>query len=152
MGARTSSTWWMRCGHWPRWPIVCARRKRKRPPQRKETMSRIHEALKKAEQERAASQGGSAQPGFASTPVADPPVFSDAPAASMAQAVAVSAAGMPAFASQFGLDTLLARCAQMEWKPDLGTMLFMNDDDSARGTEEFRTLRSRLYHMREKMT
>src|SRR5579863_649146 len=115
-------------------------------------MSRIHEALKKAEQERAASQGGSAQPGFASTPVADPPVFSDAPAASMAQAVAVSAAGMPAFASQFGLDTLLARCAQMEWKPDLGTMLFMNDDDSARGTEEFRTLRSRLYHMREKMT
>ncbi len=40
----------------------------------------------------------------------------------------------------------------MEWKPDLGTMLFMNGDDSARGTEEYRTLRSRLYHMREKMT
>ena len=40
----------------------------------------------------------------------------------------------------------------MEWKPDLGTMLFMNGDDSKRGTEEFRTLRSRLYHMREKMT
>jgi capsular exopolysaccharide synthesis family protein len=31
-------------------------------------------------------------------------------------------------------------------------MLFMNGDDSARGTEEFRTLRSRLYHLREKMT
>ena len=31
-------------------------------------------------------------------------------------------------------------------------MLFMNGDDSVRGTEEFRTLRSRLYHMREKMT
>jgi capsular exopolysaccharide synthesis family protein len=30
-------------------------------------------------------------------------------------------------------------------------MLFMNGDDSKRGTEEFRTLRSRLYHMREKM-
>ena len=30
-------------------------------------------------------------------------------------------------------------------------MLFMNGDDSARGTEEFRTLRSRLYHLREKM-
>jgi protein-tyrosine kinase len=27
----------------------------------------------------------------------------------------------------------------------------MNDDDSARGTEEFRTLRSRLYTLREKM-
>ena len=32
---------------------------------RKETMSRIHEALKKAEQERAATQGGAAQPSFA---------------------------------------------------------------------------------------
>ena len=38
-------------------------------------MSRIHEALKKAEQERAANQGGSVQPNFATTPVADPPVF-----------------------------------------------------------------------------
>src|SRR5205814_2919238 len=31
-------------------------------------------------------------------------------------------------------------------------MLFMNGDDSKRGTEEFRTLRSRVYHMRKKMT
>ena len=62
------------------------------------------------------------------------------------------AAMMPTFASPFSVDTMLARCPQMEWKPDLGTMLFMNGDDSKRGTEEFRTLRSRLYHMREKMT
>lgn len=62
------------------------------------------------------------------------------------------AAMMPAFGSPFSVDTMLARCPQMEWKPDLGTMLFMNGDDSKRGTEEFRTLRSRLYHMREKMT
>jgi capsular exopolysaccharide synthesis family protein len=58
---------------------------------------------------------------------------------------------MPAFASTFNTDTLLARCAQLEWNPDTATMLFMNGDDSARGTEEFRTLRSRLYHLREKM-
>src|SRR5260370_22961978 len=31
-------------------------------------------------------------------------------------------------------------------------MLFLSGDDSARGAEEFRTLRSRLYHAREKMT
>jgi capsular exopolysaccharide synthesis family protein len=30
-------------------------------------------------------------------------------------------------------------------------MLFMNSDDHAKGTEEYRTLRSRLYHLREKM-
>jgi capsular exopolysaccharide synthesis family protein len=58
---------------------------------------------------------------------------------------------MPGFGSSFNTDTLLARCAQLEWKPDRATMLFLNGDDNARGTEEFRTLRSRLYSVREKM-
>jgi capsular exopolysaccharide synthesis family protein len=58
---------------------------------------------------------------------------------------------MPSFGSPFSLDALLARCPQLEWKPDEKTMLFFNGDDNARGTEEFRTLRSRLYHTREKM-
>jgi capsular exopolysaccharide synthesis family protein len=109
-------------------------------------MSRIHEALKKAEQERAASPGNTAQPSFTTAPVADPPVFSGASAAT------APGSPMPAFGSQFSVDGLLARCPQLEWKPDLRTMLFMNGDDGARGTEEFRTLRSRLYHIREKMT
>jgi protein-tyrosine kinase len=111
-------------------------------------MSRIHEALKKAEQERAATQGGGGVPAsFATTPVAEPPVFPpDLPAGAPAPHPA-----MPAFGSPFNLDTLLARCAQVEWKPDTATTLFLNGDDTARGTEEFRTLRSRLYHAREKM-
>ena len=112
-------------------------------------MSRIHEALKKAEQERAATQGGAVQPSFATAPVADPPAFRETPAPAVPSAARV---GMPAFSSPFSIDTLLARCPQMDWKPDLSTMLFMNGDESLRGTEEFRTLRSRLYHMREKMT
>ena len=112
-------------------------------------MSRIHEALKKAEQERAASQGGAVQPNFATTPVAEPPVFADVPAT--VPPSATSHAVMPAFGSPFNTDTLLARCAQLEWKPDPTTMLFLNGDDGVRGTEEFRTLRSRLYHLREKM-
>jgi protein-tyrosine kinase len=115
-------------------------------------MSRIHEALKKAEQERAATQAGALQPNFATTPVADPPVFEDGPRDVAGPATAAtSPTGTPAFASPFNIDALLARCAQLEWKPDPATMLFLNGDDSARGTEEFRTLRSRLYHLREKM-
>jgi capsular exopolysaccharide synthesis family protein len=116
-------------------------------------MSRIHEALKKAEQERAATQGGAVQPNFATTPVAEPPVFAENPSEEGATASPATARpGMPAFASPFNTDTLLARCAQLEWKPpDPTTMLFLNGDDGARGTEEFRTLRSRLYHLREKM-
>jgi len=115
-------------------------------------MSRIHEALKKAEQERAASQGSAAQPSFPAAPAADLPVFAEAAPAAAPAPPAVASAAMPTFGSPFSLDTLLARCAQLEWKPDSSAMLFMNGDDSARGTEEFRTLRSRLYHMREKMT
>jgi len=112
-------------------------------------MSRIHEALKKAEEERAASQGGAQ---LEPTPVgAESTVMPDMASHRVPDPVAV-AAMMPAFGSPFSVDTMLARCPQMEWKPDLGTMLFMNGDDSKRGTEEFRTLRSRLYHMREKMT
>jgi len=112
-------------------------------------MSRIHEALKKAEQERAATQGGAVQPNFATTPVADPTVFTETSAAT--ESPAISHLGMPTLASPFNIDTLLTRCAQLEWKPDPTTMLFLNGDEGARGTEEFRTLRSRLYHLREKM-
>jgi len=113
-------------------------------------MSRIHEALKKAEQERASSQGGAVQTNFATAPVTDPPVFAETPVRPTAPG-AQSHAGMPAFGSPFNVDTLLTRCAQQEWKPDPATMLFLNGDDGARGTEEYRTLRSRLYHLREKM-
>ncbi|HZC24869.1 MAG TPA: CpsD/CapB family tyrosine-protein kinase [Candidatus Binatia bacterium] len=113
-------------------------------------MSRIHEALKKAEQERAATQGVGAQPGYAPVSVADTPaVEGRLPATAMA---AVADQGVPSFANSFSVDTLLSRCPQIEWKPDLSTMLFMNGNDGAVGTEQFRTLRSRLYHLREKMT
>jgi protein-tyrosine kinase len=116
-------------------------------------MSRIHEALKKAEQDRQAAQGtdqeGVAPAGFAAPTVLDPAGMADA---HRDDAGGAANLGMPTLATPIVLDSALSRCVQKEWKPDAGTMLFMNGDDSARGTEEFRTLRSRLYHMREKMT
>jgi capsular exopolysaccharide synthesis family protein len=113
-------------------------------------MSRIHEALKKAEQERAAGQGV-APPSASPVAPVESPVMPEMPAPRLTDSLA-AAPMMPNFASPFSVETMLTRCPQMEWKPDLGTMLFMNGDDTKRGTEEFRTLRSRLYHMREKMT
>ena len=114
-------------------------------------MSRIHEALKKAEQERAAVRGGTGQPTFTTAPVVDPPVFQEAGAAPpLPEAMGIAAT--PNFGSPFSLETLLARCPQTEWKPDPATVLFMNGDDTVHGTEEYRTLRSRLYHLRERMT
>jgi protein-tyrosine kinase len=116
-------------------------------------MSRIHEALKKAEQERATAQGDLAQPSLV-TPQPPVTVGEELPHAAVSGmhggGVPMTSA-MPSFASPFSLETLLTSSPQMEWKPDEKTMLFCNGNDSARGTEEFRTLRSRLYHTREKM-
>lgn len=111
-------------------------------------MSRIHEALKKAEEERAANQVSPGQPAFAPNAASEPVILAETPVP-IPQGPTHSA--MPPLGSPFSTDTLLARCAQQEWKPDTATMLFLNGDDGARGTEEFRTLRSRLYHLREKM-
>ena len=128
-------------------------------------MSRIHEALKKAEQERAV-QGGPVQPDFqpdyqpghtvtAAAELPPMPLAEKLPAEAAARMPAnggiSSTAAMPAFGSPFSLDALLARCVPQPWVPDEKTMLFFNGDDTARGSEEFRTLRSRLYHAREKM-
>jgi protein-tyrosine kinase len=112
-------------------------------------MSRIHDALKKAEQERVAIQEGAAQTSSVTSQVSDAPVFAEPTSSSRA---ASGGGMMPAMSGPFSLETMLARCTHPEWKPDLGAMLFMNGDDNARGTEQFRTLRSRLYGMREKMT
>jgi protein-tyrosine kinase len=120
-------------------------------------MSRIHEALKRAEQERAAAQGGYAE----SAPVQDSPAREPVPdlgAPSGASAgpgtapAPVNGQGMPSFTNPYTFDTLLARCAQTQWRPDPKTMLFFGQDENGRGTEQFRTLRSRLYQMREKIS
>jgi capsular exopolysaccharide synthesis family protein len=119
-------------------------------------MSRIHEALKRAEQERAASQGGHVEnASMLDTPVLDSMPEMTGGNGSAATAVApasVATSAMPSFTNPFTFDTLLARCAQTQWRPDPKTMLFFGQDENGRGTEQFRTLRSRLYQMREKMS
>lgn len=105
-------------------------------------MSRIHDALKRAEQERATSTGTHVEPAFNQTgtqPESMPSLHSSA------------ATVMPSMASGLTYESLLARTPQSAWTPDERTMLFFQDDDSRVGAEEFRTLRSRLYQIREKM-
>jgi capsular exopolysaccharide synthesis family protein len=111
-------------------------------------MSRIHEALKKAEEQRSVSQTGHGEPVAATEFPAANPVPSP-----LDMGPAPGSPAMPAFSSSsFNFDTLLARCPQMNWSPDLKTMLFFQEDENVPGTEEFRTLRSRLYQMREKIS
>ena len=105
-------------------------------------MSRIHEALKKAEQERAMSQPGA--PGQSAATVIEAP--------QEAAAVIASASAMAGVAPAIGLnlESLLSRSRQTRWTPDPKTMLFFGKDEHGSGMEEFRTLRSRLYQAREK--
>ena len=106
-------------------------------------MSRIHEALKKAEEERAGQQStlGVAQP------QETPPV----------SAVKVTAPSTPASQeldiAPLTLSLLSAHSARPAWNPDPERALFLDPDvHSAPGAEEFRSLRSRLYRIREKQS
>src|SRR5206468_1604528 len=52
--------------------------------------------------------------------------------------------------ASFTVESLLARSRQTRWNPDSKCMLFFSSEEHAPGMEEFRTLRSRLYQLREK--
>src|ERR1700692_1934893 len=104
-------------------------------------MSRIHDALKRAEQERSTSTGTHVEPNFDQPDVARESMPSLQPVAGM----------MSNMSGGFNYESLLARCPQREWQADPKTMLFFEQDDSRLGAEEFRTLRNRLYQIREKM-
>ena len=112
-------------------------------------MSRIHEALKKAQQERA---GASPEGGSESlSDILVNAAVTDSPRAPEAESVQVGTA--PASRTpqaQLSYEELLARCPERRWVPDRRTMLFLNGSQNTLGTEEFRTLRSRLYQIREK--
>ena len=71
---------------------------------------------------------------------------------SMLEHAHTQTAVMPAMqSSPFSYETLLARCPVARWNPDIRTMLFFQEDENRKGAEEFRTLRSRLYQIREKL-
>ena len=109
-------------------------------------MSRIHDALKRAEQERATSTGTHVEP-----TLDQPESRNEAPRESMPSLQPSGPTAMPSMASGLNYESLLARCPQTQWSPDLRTMLFFGEDDGRLGAEAFRTLRSRLYQIREKM-
>ncbi len=133
-------------------------------------MSRIHDALKRAEQERAASTGTHAEPAY-DQPELRNDVRNDVATSNMPLPQGFGAGSMPGInlpgmnmpamnmpgmnapgmSASLNYESLLSRCPQTEWSPDPRTMLFFHDDSRRVGAEEFRTLRSRLYQIREKM-
>jgi protein-tyrosine kinase len=54
--------------------------------------------------------------------------------------------------SPTGFEDLQANCVAATWNPDPKLLLFSNSNAIASGAEQFRTLRSRLYRLRESQT
>jgi protein-tyrosine kinase len=107
-------------------------------------MSRIHEALKKAELERVSVYGDFAAPGsdlrraVESRPENAPPVG----VSTLAEPPIITTDPQP----NLRFEDLQARCVQ-RWQPDPGANVF-DPGLTAKAAEQFRTLRSRLYQLR----
>jgi protein-tyrosine kinase len=106
-------------------------------------MSRIHEALKKAQEQRSAHQAAPTEPGHAATAGASLSVPAVADPTIMADALPAMSLGAPPTPQ-----SLLANCRQTVWKPDASLLLFETHENHQVGKEVFRTLRTRLYQAR----
>jgi len=106
-------------------------------------MSRIHEALKKAAQERSAQLASGTAPSFLE--VADVPRTA-VPSRELDEPA--SPERSPAKGGSFlRYEDLVKGCARPIWKTDARMSVFEGGDDGHVGAERFRTLRSRLYQI-----
>ena len=117
-------------------------------------MSRIHEALKKAAEERAAKVATEVEAEVAEVPsvpklpsrlkpevAVDLPIAPPAAPPKPSPRVTTGTAATPGFS----YEELLKRGVQAEWQLDPANSVFLNSRPGEGGPERFRTLRSRLY-------
>jgi protein-tyrosine kinase len=112
-------------------------------------MSRIHDALKKAEQERAGIEAPDISIPLSQPAGREPGWIENVPVAVATEEPAARLASPPSLASQdyVRFADLIARCAHPRWQLDPHANVFSGGVNS-RGAEQFRTLRSRLYQLR----
>jgi capsular exopolysaccharide synthesis family protein len=112
-------------------------------------MSRIHEALKKAELD------GSAVTTLTDLRLAEREASVASKQGSVAQLSEVkNEINLPPLADfsqitrSLRFEDISSKCAHVSWRPDPLTNVFVNPSLNREATEQFRTLRSRLYHLR----
>jgi capsular exopolysaccharide synthesis family protein len=106
-------------------------------------MSRIHEALKKAAQERSSQLAASGEPSFMGVAEARRMSVS-------LREFAKPAPGTPGLLGAPGFlryEDLIKRSNPARWRIDARTSVFEGADEASIGAERFRTLRSRLYQI-----
>jgi len=111
-------------------------------------MSRIHEALKKAELERASRPRAPMDLKTAADSEISPPP-AEATSGAVELGLPMTGMGLDEGSDQLTLENIQTQVKRLKWHPDLKTMLFFGQEAYAFGTEEFRTLRSHLYGFRD---
>jgi capsular exopolysaccharide synthesis family protein len=106
-------------------------------------MSRIHEALKKAAQERSAQLASGVEPSFLD--VVDAP--RNVPTVREFEEAAARAVAPVVEPGYLRYEELAKGCAKPKWRIDPRMSAFEGGDENHVGAERFRTLRSRLYQI-----
>lgn len=115
-------------------------------------MSRIHEALKKAAQERATQLAAGLESGVAEVAAEIRRSIPGPGETDVARRKAPSRIGVGNLPAPLCFEELVKRCAHPEWKPDPSNRKFGEPATGHAGAERFRTLRSRLYQIASNRT
>jgi protein-tyrosine kinase len=110
-------------------------------------MSRIHEALKRAQQERAVTAKFDAAALQNESVSVETSEGDSAPVAATSVHLHTSVIA-PTSGDYLRFEDLSAHCAHPRWRLDPQENVFINSDSGSHGAEQFRTLRSRLYQLR----
>ncbi|HMD31726.1 MAG TPA: CpsD/CapB family tyrosine-protein kinase [Candidatus Acidoferrales bacterium] len=124
-------------------------------------MSRIHEALKRAEREKGRAPAQEPEPAPAAAAPAAAPAAPARPLESPTAATVITRIETPAVPaaparpaapspSRPALPALLEGCRQTRWQSDASKLFFLNGKNQTFATEQLRMLRSRLYQERER--
>lgn len=108
-------------------------------------MSRIHDALKKAQQERS---GSSTNSNDSAWPRMEEMTGMSGRPAAVLESPEISHGDTLEQNGKMGVEAILSRCRQSQWNPDRTALLFMDNEGHAAAKEVFRTLRTRLYQIR----
>jgi succinoglycan biosynthesis transport protein ExoP len=112
-------------------------------------MSRIHEALKRAQEERVASLSVQKAEEPIDVGLTIHPVKAEVSAPMVSKPQVMPEEKTTIFPGISRFEDLWESCARPQWKPDHNLIVFCNSDPFVPGAEQFRTLRSRLYKVRE---
>lgn len=111
-------------------------------------MSRIHEALRKAELEARAIFTSDAQPADQQPAASQPKQENGAQLPQITKEMEPLLTELLQTKHPWSLEDIKRRCAQVEWRPNPLLDVFAAGNQNLGVAEQFRTLRSRLYHLR----